>query len=301
MAPEKTSRPVEAILWMLLAGLCFVGMTAMVKSLGDGLPAVQTAFLRYAFGLIFVLPMLRNMIAERPNRRQVGLLVLRGVVHGVGVVLWFFAMTRIPLAEVTALGYITPVLVTIGAALFLGEKLAIRRILAIVAAFVGVLLILRPGFREISPGHLAMLGTASVFSVGYLVAKVLSDQISPAVIVGSLSVIVTILLSPFAVVAWETPTMWQLAVLCGVAGFATAGHYIMTLAFAAAPVTVTQPVTFLQLVWAVLMGALIFGESVDVWVVFGGLVIIAAISFITWREAVLRRRAVTPSVNETRA
>ena len=75
-----------------------------------------------------------------------------------------------------------------------------------------------------------------------------------------------------------------------VACFATAGHYTMTLAFAAAPLTVTQPVTFLQLVWAVLLGALVFDEGFDGWVILGGTIIMAAVSFITWREAVARRR-----------
>lgn len=80
--------------------------------------------------------------------------------HAVAVMLWFFAMTQIPLAEVTAMNYMTPVYVTLGAALFLGEKLAFRRIAAILVALIGVLIILRPGFREVSSGHLAMLGTA---------------------------------------------------------------------------------------------------------------------------------------------
>ena len=73
----------------------------------------------------------------------------------------------------------------------------------------------------------------------------------------------------------------------------------MTLAFAAAPLTVTQPVTFLQLVWAVVLGAVVFGEAVDGWVVVGGLVIMASVSFITWREAVARRH-VTPVVTATK-
>ncbi|WP_372886967.1 EamA family transporter, partial [Shimia sp.] len=99
---------------------------------------------------------------------------------------------------------------------------------------------------------------------------------------------------------WVTPTAWDLAILFAVACFATAGHYTMTLAFAAAPITVTQPVSFLQLVWAVLLGWLVFEESLDLWVVVGGLVIICAISFITWREAVLKRRQITPDVNATK-
>lgn len=81
--------------------------------------------------------------------------------------------------------------------------------------------------------------------------------------------------------------------------FATAGHYTMTLAFAAAPVTVTQPVTFLQLVWAVALGAILFAEPVDPWVIAGGSLILAAVVFITWREAVLKRR-ITPLVSETK-
>ncbi|MEL6888759.1 MAG: EamA family transporter, partial [Pseudomonadota bacterium] len=67
-----------------------------------------------------------------------------------------------------------------------------------------------------------------------------------------------------------------------------------TMAFAAAPVTVTQPVTFLQLVWAVLLGALVFAEPVDGWVIFGGVLILGAVTYITWREAVLNRRSITP-------
>jgi drug/metabolite transporter (DMT)-like permease len=92
---------------------------------------------------------------------------------------------------------------------------------------------------------------------------------------------------------WVTPTLEQLAWLFLVACFATAGHYTMTLAFAAAPLTVTQPVTFLQLIWAVLLGWFAFGEDVDRWVVVGGLVIMASVSFITWREAVARRAEVS--------
>ncbi|MEL6610074.1 MAG: EamA family transporter, partial [Pseudomonadota bacterium] len=98
---------------------------------------------------------------------------------------------------------------------------------------------------------------------------------------------------------WVTPTLADLGWLFLVAAAATAGHYTMTFAFAAAPVTVTQPVTFLQLVWATLVGLLIFSEPVDAYVIGGGLLIIAAVSYITWREA-QKRQPVTPPVNAAR-
>lgn len=284
---------------MAFTGLMFVAVTAVVKHVGDDVPAAQAAFLRYVLGLVFLIPMVRPIMAARLTRRQMGLFGLRGVVHTIAVILWFFAMARIPIAEVTAMNYLSPVYVSIGAALFLGERLPPRRLAAVVFALIGALIILRPGVKEIETGHIAMLGTAVCFAVGYLTAKQLSGEVSAAVVVGMLSITVTIGLAPFAWAVWVTPTLPQLGWLFLVACFATAGHYSMTLAFAAAPLTVTQPVTFLQLVWAVLLGAVVFGEAVDGWVVFGGTVIMASVSFITWREAVARR-AVTPVVSATK-
>lgn len=291
---SAAARPVAGILWMLLTGLCFVAVTAIVKHVGDDLPAAQSAFLRYALGFVFLIPMIRPMLRAQLSRRQLALFGWRGAVHTLGVICWFYAMTQITIAEVTAMNYLNPIYVTLGAALFLGERLATRRILAVLVALIGAMIILRPGFRELSPGHLAMLATALFFAVSYLLAKRMSGEVSALVVVGMLTLTVTLGLAPFALAVWVPPTWEQIGWLFLVALFATAGHYTMTLALAAAPVTVTQPVTFLQLVWATLLGWLVFGEGIDVWVVIGGSVILASVSFITWREAVLRRRAITP-------
>ncbi len=284
---------------MVVTGLCFVMVTALVKLLGGRVPAAESAFLRYVLGLVFLLPAWRSLRSLSLSRRQWGLVGVRGVTQTLGVLCWFFAMTRIPLAEVTAMNYLTPIYVTILAVFVLGERLAIRRVLAIVVALGGALLILRPGFRELDPGHFAMLGTAALFSISYLAAKILSGEMSPALVVAMLSITVTIGLAPFAAAVWVTPGWYDLAVLFGVACFATGGHYAMTLAFAAAPVTITQPVTFLQLVWSVTLGAVFFNEPVDLWVVAGGVIIMGSVLFITLREARLKKR-VTPDSPETK-
>ena len=299
MTDLSPNRPIAGIGWMILTGVMFVAVTAIVKHLGDGVPAAQSAFLRYVLGLVFLMPMIRPILEARLTGRQVRLFALRGAAHTVAVILWFFAMARIPLAEVTAMNYLSPVYVSIGAAVFMGERLPPRRIAAVLAALIGAMLILRPGVREVSPGHLAMLATAVMFAVGYLLAKQLSGEVSAPVVVGMLSITVTIGLAPFAWAVWVPVTWGQLGWLFLVACFATAGHYTMTLAFSAAPLTVTQPVTFLQLVWAVLLGYFAFGEAVDAWVIAGGVTIMAAVSFITWREAVARR-AVTPATPATK-
>ncbi|WP_390910661.1 EamA family transporter [Pseudosulfitobacter sp. SM2401] len=300
MNPTTTPRPMVGIFWMLTTGLFFVAVTALVKWMGPGMPPAQSAFLRYLLGLVFLLPMINDLRSATVTKRQWKLFGLRGFFHAFGVMLWFFAMTRIPIAEVTAMNYLAPVYVTIGAAIFLGEKLALRRIMAVIIALLGAAIILRPGFREVHPGHLAMLIAAVVFAGSYLLAKVLADEVKPTVVVAMLSLFVTLALAPFAFANWVSPSWSDLGILLVVAMFAQAGHYTMTLAFAAAPVTVTQPITFLQLVWATLLGLLVFAEPVDIWVVIGGVVILASVTFITWREATLKRSPITPPTNATK-
>ena len=130
--------------------------------------------------------------------------------------------------------------------------------------------------------------------------RVTVDKAPAELVVAMLSVFVTLTLFPFALAVWVTPTWTEIGILFAVAFFATLGHYTMTLAFAAAPMTVTQPVTFLQLVWATLLGVVIFSEAVDIWVVAGGTLILAAVTFITWREAVLKRAPITPTMPQTK-
>lgn len=295
MSSEKVNRPLVAISWMLLTGLLFVGVTAIVKHVGTDLPPAQSAFLRYVTGLVFVIPLIKLIKKANLSRNELTLFAWRGLAHSIGVILWFYAMAILPMAEVTAMGYLSPIYVTIGAALFLGERIAALRILAIFAAILGVLIILRPGFREISFGHISMLLNGILFALSYLIAKVMADKVEPLVVVGMLSIFVTIGLAPWAFWVWVTPTLSQLGWTFLLAIFATAGHYTMTLALRAAPISVTQPITFLQLVWSVLVGVLVFNEGFDKWVIIGALIIVFSISFIMWREEHVRRKKITPS------
>ena len=175
-ATARVSRPLWGVFWMLVTGASFVAVTALVKLVGDGIPPAQSAFLRYAMGLVLVLPMFLPVFKARLSRRALTLFGLRGAFHTFGVILWFYAMTQIPVAEVTAMNFLNPIYVTLLAAVLLGERLAIRRILAILVAFAGALVILRPGLREVGPGHIAMLFTAASFAGGYLIAKIMADE-----------------------------------------------------------------------------------------------------------------------------
>jgi drug/metabolite transporter (DMT)-like permease len=237
------------------------------------------------FGFILMIPVLLRLEKLRPSTKTLGLHVSRGLLHAVGVSLWFFAMARIPIAEVTALGFLSPIFTTLGAALFLGEKLRIRRIGAVLIGFGGTLVILRPGFEAISIGSLAQVAAAPVFAGSFLIAKKLTQSESSTSIVAYLSIIVTVILLPPALLSWRAPTLAEWTLLFFVAALATAGHLTMVKAFESAEITVTQPAQFLQLVWATLLGLLVFGEQPVIWTWVGGAIIVASATYIAHRES----------------
>ena len=164
---------------MFLSGLLFVAVTGTVRHLGSDMSSIQAAFIRYAFGTVLILPLMVHLYRSPgftlPTVRHNILYAWRGLVHGAAVILWFYAMARIPVAEVTAIGYTTPIFTTIGAAVFLGEILHMRRILAVAAGFIGAVIILRPGFQSIELGSLAQLLAAPLFAVSFLLTKKLTD------------------------------------------------------------------------------------------------------------------------------
>jgi drug/metabolite transporter (DMT)-like permease len=235
--------------------------------------------------VVLISPVLLRLFAAGARPSRLGLHMLRGVTHGAAVMLWFFAMARIPIAQVTAIGFTAPIFTTIGAALFLGEHLHARRIAAVVVSFLGTLIILRPGALNIELGALAQLVAAPLFACSFLIAKKLTQTESSATIVAYMSVFVTLALLPPALLVWRTPTLTELGWLFITAILATAGHYTLTRAMQAVELTVLQPFSFLQLVWATLLGYYVFAEVPDAWTLVGGAVIIASVTYIAHREA----------------
>lgn len=278
-------RPVAGVLWMLASGLSFVGVNGIVRYLGTDLPAAQSAFLRFAFGVLLLLPVLPGVFRAGFPPGIWRLFAWRGVAHTAAVLFWFYAMARIPVAHATAIGYLNPVILLIAGAALLGERMTRRRMGAVAVAALGALIVLRPGVQVVNSGHLSQIGAAICFAASYLFAKRLSGLVSPTAVVAMLSICVMIGLAPIAAWVWVPVSAAQMGWLALVAAFATMGHYFMTRAFQAAPFTVTQPVVFLQLIWATILGAVMFGEPVDGFVLLGGALIIGAICWVSWREA----------------
>ncbi|MDC3311717.1 DMT family transporter [Alphaproteobacteria bacterium] len=284
-------------LWMVVTTLCFSITLTVVRYIGTDMPATQAAFIRYLSGAVmlapFWLPVMRRLLFDNKNqtakelsvkRKSLGFFILRGSLHSVAVILWFYATIHIPIAEVTAIGYSIPLYVTIGAALFFGEHLKPYHLFALAIGFIGAIIIIRPGFQEVSLGQLAQLLASPIFAASYLMAKRLSFKESSMVIVGMLSLFVSMAQLPMALIVWTTPDLFDVISLALVAILATTGHYAMTQSFRLTPMTISQPVTYLQLVWATIMGIYLFGDRFDIFVILGGALITLSATVIAYLD-----------------
>lgn len=276
---------VRGLLWSLSAGLLFVVLNGLMRALALQLDAFQTQFLRYLCGLGVMLPLLRGGLAAwRP--RHIGGQFTRGAVHTVGLLLWFFAIPHIPLADTTAIGFTGPIFIMIGASLFFGEPMRWERWAAALIGLGGVLIVVGP---RLSGGgglySLVMLASAPVFAASFLITKALTRYERPEVIVLWQSITVTIFSLPLALLHWRMPTLlqWATFVACGILG--SAGHYCLTRSYRVADISATQSVKFLDLVWASLLGWLVFGDRLSQSTLIGGMVICAATIWIAHRES----------------
>jgi drug/metabolite transporter (DMT)-like permease len=280
------SDTVRAILWMLACGVLFILLNGLLRVLAQQLDPFVTGFLRYSFGVVVMLPLIlrAGWAAYRPH--AVAGQLWRGAVHTAGLLLWFIAVPHVPLADMTALGFTTPLFIMLGAMVFLGERMVPARWVAALVGFGGVMVVVWPNLAGGGgPYNLVMLASAPLFAASFLITKALTRRDAPHVIVVWQSLTVAVFSLPFALAGWEwpTPLQWALFVLSGVLG--TAGHICLTRAFRLADMSVTQPIKFLELVWAAMFGFAVWGEVPGQATWIGGLIIFASTTWIARREA----------------
>jgi drug/metabolite transporter (DMT)-like permease len=275
----------------MLAGVCcFTLLDAVAKDLTSRYPVVQVLWARLALQLVLVLLILRASVRTYIRTGWPALHVARAVTQ-VGAGAFFFAsLPFIGLAEATALADLNPVLVTLGAALFLGERLGPRRIAAVAVALAGALIIIRPGAGVFTPAALLPLGCAVCYAANSLLTRAVGTRESIWTAMLWTSVLATALVSlalPFAVVPVAPADLWRFAAV-GVLGTVAQLCIIRSLSLAEA--SVTAPFTYFGIVMATLWGILFFAEWPDRWTIVGALVIAAAGLYVWHRETTLRRR-----------
>ncbi|MBM3398316.1 MAG: DMT family transporter [Betaproteobacteria bacterium] len=284
---------VRGMVWMVLGGMLFSVLNTIARDLTLHLDVYQSQFLRYLFGLLVILPWVWRDGWRTYMPVNMAGQFWRGGVHTLGLVLWFTALPQISLADMTAIGFTGPIFIMIGAAWFLNEPMRKDRWIAAIIGFAGVMVVVLPKMSGDGGWYnLVMLASAPVFAASFLITKALTRYEKPGVIVLWQAITVTVLSLPMALPNWQMPTPMQWLGFAATGVLGTLAHYCLTRAFALADISATQSLRFLDLVWASLLGWLVFGDipSQSTWL--GAFVILWATVWIARREG--RRKTVVP-------
>lgn len=277
--------PLRGIAWMLLSTLCLASMHTTIQYIAADLHPFEIAFFRLFLALIVVMPFFWKHGTTPLKTNRFGLLALRGVLNVCAMGCFFTALSLAPLADVTALSFSAPLFATVLAIFVLKERAGWRRLVAILVGFAGTLIVLRPGFQEISLGYMLVVIATAFWGTCVVIIRELGKTESSVTITTYMSLVMApIALVPAAFV-WQWPTMEQffwLAIIgicggCGQMAFAQAMRHAET--------HVTMPFDYLRLLWVSLSGFILFGQVPDAFVWTGGTVIFASTAFITWRES----------------
>ena len=287
---------IKAVLLATVASFCAVLMAVFLKLAQNDINVFTAGFLRFFFGLIVIFPFIikSNFNIYKTNNLKFHL--IRSLINVPMMILGFAALMYIPLEQIKAIGFLSPILVVILSVLILKEKIYIIRILALIIGFVGVLIILRPGIIEINIGAYMVLLSGLLWSTVIIITKFMSKEDSPMTILTYQYTFVTIFTLPLALIYWTNPTLNSLyyALLAAIVG--TVLHLCINHSYRLADLSVIQPVWFTQLIFASIFGFSIFGEIPDGWTWAGGILVFTSVLIITYRENYLKKDIAKKSI-----
>lgn len=260
---------VAGILLMGISVGFLAGVDTIVKlAASQGMHPLQIVFFRNFFGLIVLVPLLFHSGLTQLRTTAIRYHFLRGLIHSISMIAWFFSLTLIPLGEATALYSTIPIYVSVGAIMFMNESSQTRHWMAIFMGCIGMIIIVRPGFSEISFGSFLVILSAIAAAISKLMTKSLAQVDTPVTIVFYLFLSLTMISFIPATVVWIWPSfkIWFWFLLLGTGG--TLAHVLQTYAYKISSVTSIEPVTYCRLIWASLFGFIFFSEipQILVWV-----------------------------------
>ncbi len=283
LAPVSISPRAAAL--MFLSCIIFSITMSVIRHLSATIPPMELVFFRNFFGLLALAPLfLRTGLAPLRTKRF-GLHALRGVTTLIAMTTFFTAITVVPLADAVALGFTTPLFVTIGAVIFLSETVRLRRWTATAIGFLGAMVVLRPGFAEVSVFSLLLLLSAAAVACSLIIIKILSRTESARSIIAYMGLLVTPTSLIPALFVWQWPSLEEFGWLVVLGTLATGGHLCVVRALALADATAVMPIDFTKLPITALIAYIAFSEVADVWTWVGAAVIFAASIYIAHRES----------------
>lgn len=291
MGPDAARDTLIGIVLMGSATMMFACLDAQAKYLSQELPVLQVAWGRYFVNFVVVaLVFLPRRGLRLLRTYRLGLQLGRSVLLVCCTVLFFLAISQMPLADAIALGFVSPLLVTALSVPLLGEQVGARRWTAVAIGFVGAMIIVRPGLGVMHWAAGLVLLMAVFYALYQIFTRKLGVTEDPWTTLFYSAMVGAAALTAAMPFVWVTPpTLWHAMMLADLGIFGGFGHYLLILAFRRAPAAVLAPLTYLSLPWGVVTGYLVFGDFPDAWTFAGSGVLIATGLYILYREGVRRR------------
>jgi drug/metabolite transporter (DMT)-like permease len=293
LSPSGAS-PTMGVAWMIAqtTAMC-AAMTAARYLAHEGFDGPQAMFMRGFFGLVWLLPWFLHTLRTEPELLappELKLVLLRGLIAAVGVLGWFIALTGMSVSDVVAVQFSHPVYVVIGAALFLREPVGAWRWSAVIIGFVGVLIIIRPGYEAFNPLIIGVLISALSNAIVQLMTKHMALRVSGAVLIFHMNIVMTILAFALSWQSWVWPEWRHMPAVLAVGLFGVLAHIFLARAMRHSDASFLGPIDFLRLPIASAFGWVLFGEYSDLETWIGAGIIFIAVLVITRREALAEKR-----------
>ncbi len=287
MASALASRErLTSILLISMAFFCFSGLDATAKYLVQTLPSVQVVWFRFASHV--VLALIFFQVWRYPSRlktRRPWLQICRALFLLGSTTFNFFAVRYLQLAETVSIMFAAPFVVTALAGPLLGEWAGIRRWAAIIVGFIGVLIVTRPGLGAMHWAAILSVLSMLCYALYALTTRMMAGSESPAGMLLISGAVATLAMSPVALAEWVQPSGWGIwALLLSTGFYGCIGHWFLIKAHELSPAPVLAPFMYTQIVWMVSLGAIVFGDTPDIWTIVGASVIISSGLYILYRE-----------------
>jgi drug/metabolite transporter (DMT)-like permease len=280
--------PLKGIVLLLAAMAIIPLIDVCAKYLGEqGFPVVQMVWGRFFFGALFTLPFalaLAGASALRPVNPLFN--TLRALMLILGTAFFFLALKTLAIADTLAIYFVQPILITALSPLLLKEKVGLRRWATVFVGFIGVLIIIRPGFQAFNIGVVYALLAGLSSALYIIITRHLTGKADPMLTTFQSSVIGAAALSAGAPLYWADPSGQQWLLLAALGGVAIGGHYLITKAYDYAEASLLSPLGYTEMVTAVIFGYLFFGDFPDAWTFLGVAILLACAIYISWRERV---------------
>lgn len=272
----RLGRKYAAMLLMTASAVGGVTMSACVREVSSELHPVVITFWRQFLGTILLLPWLTWYGSEFLATRRFGMHAVRSIITVSSMVCAFMSVSMIPLAQHTAISFLSPAFATLFAILFLGEKAKLSRCLALAVGFIGMVIILRPGASFIGAGVFFTIASALIWGVGLAVIRALGKTESAFTTTLWSSVLMSVFALPLALWQWNWPSATGWMWLGAIAVIGSLGQLALSQALVMAEAGAVAPTDFLKLVWAAILGYLAFGQVPDAWAWTGGTIVVCS-------------------------